>query len=832
MIIVDLIFRLSILVALSVFSGFIDIRFNRTKIVGKIIQGLLFGGTAIVGMLDPVILSEGIIFDGRSVVISLSTLFFGPLTGIISSVLAILFRLHIGGAGALMGILVILSSYLIGLIFNYRHRLGHSKNFPNRELYLMGIFVHLTMITLMLTLPFKEISTAFHTIALTVIGIYPIITLLIGKILLDQENNFKFIDELSQKEKLHRITLKSIGEAVITTDIEGKIININPVALQLTGWQENESIGQPLENVFRIIDEKTRLKIDNPVQTVLSENQAVELSNHTLLISRNGEEIPIADSGSPILNESNEVNGVVLTFRDQTTEREVFNQLRESEKRFRLLYENAPLAYQSLDINGVILDVNPKWVNTMGYSSEEAIGKPFYYFISPESKITVGDKFLDFNSSGKLESMEIELTKKDGSAIIVSYEGKEGYDEFGNFNQSHCIFVDITDRIKAEENLLNLTEMQKAILDNAGYAIISTTPSGIIQTFNPAAEKMLGYSAAEVVGKKTPLIFHDPESFDVASNDLSQQLGIIFEPGFEAIIAQAYKIKSGDFEWIFIHKDGNKFPVMLSVTTLYNSAGKITGFLGIAKNISERKKMLAELIGAKEQAEKANKLKSEFLAQMSHEIRSPINAIINFSGLIEEELDDKKNYDLATCFSGIESASKRVIRTIDLILNMSELQLGTYEISNREIDLKEILETMLKEYSKYARSKNIDLRIFIESQTTKLLIDDYAVNQILANLIDNAIKYTEKGFINITLGLTKQSNIYFEVKDTGRGISKEYLPKLYEPFTQEEQGYTRKFEGNGLGLSLVKKYCDIINAAITVESEQGKGTTFKVIFPN
>jgi LytS/YehU family sensor histidine kinase len=168
MIIVDLIFRLSILVALSVFSGFIDIRFNRTKIVGKIIQGLLFGGTAIVGMLDPVILSEGIIFDGRSVVISLSTLFFGPLTGIISSVLAILFRLHIGGAGALMGILVILSSYLIGLIFNYRHRLGHSKNFPNRELYLMGIFVHLTMITLMLTLPFKEISTAFHTIALTV----------------------------------------------------------------------------------------------------------------------------------------------------------------------------------------------------------------------------------------------------------------------------------------------------------------------------------------------------------------------------------------------------------------------------------------------------------------------------------------------------------------------------------------------------------------------------------------------------------------------------------------------------------------------------------------
>lgn len=832
MIIVDLIFRLSILVALSVFSGFIDIRFNRTKIVGKIIQGLLFGGTAIVGMLDPVILSEGIIFDGRSVVISLSTLFFGPLTGIISSVLAILFRLHIGGAGALMGILVILSSYLIGLIFNYRHRLGHSKNFPNRELYLMGIFVHLTMIILMLTLPFKAISTAFHTIALTVIGIYPIITLLIGKILLDQENNFKFIDELSQKEKLHRITLKSIGEAVITTDIEGKIININPVALRLTGWQENESIGQPLENVFRIIDEKTRLKIDNPVQTVLSENQAVELSNHTLLISRNGEEIPIADSGSPILNESNEVNGVVLTFRDQTTEREVFNQLRESEKRFRLLYENAPLAYQSLDINGVILDVNPKWVNTMGYSLEEAIGKPFYYFISPESKITVGDKFLDFNSSGKLESMEIELIKKDGSAIIVSYEGKEGYDEFGNFKQSHCIFVDITDRIKAEENLLNLTEMQKAILDNAGYAIISTTPSGIIQTFNPAAEKMLGYSAAEVVGKKTPLIFHDPESFDVESNDLSQQLGIIFEPGFEAIIAQAYKIKSGDFEWIFIHKDGNKFPVMLSVTTLYNSAGKITGFLGIAKNISERKKMLAELIGAKEQAEKANKLKSEFLAQMSHEIRSPINAIINFSGLIEEELDDKKNYDLATCFSGIESASKRVIRTIDLILNMSELQLGTYEISNRAIDLKEILETMLKEYSKYARSKNIDLRLFIESQTTKLLIDDYAVNQILANLIDNAIKYTEKGFINITLGLTKQSNIYFEVKDTGRGISEEYLPKLYEPFTQEEQGYSRKFEGNGLGLSLVKKYCDIINAAITVESEQGKGTTFKVIFPN
>jgi signal transduction histidine kinase len=267
-----------------------------------------------------------------------------------------------------------------------------------------------------------------------------------------------------------------------------------------------------------------------------------------------------------------------------------------------------------------------------------------------------------------------------------------------------------------------------------------------------------------------------------------------------------------------------KFPI--------HHEGKPVYLAGFTIDITENKKMLDEILRAKEVAEKANQLKSEFLAQMSHEIRSPINTIVNFNTLIEEELRDKKSEEMDVCFSGIDSATKRVTRTIDLILNMSEIHLGTYEISNREINLSQILNNLVKEYKKLAAGKNLELVLKIETKNTLLKTDDYAVNQIFANLIDNAIKYTERGFVKVKVGENNKGLLIVEVIDTGKGISKEYLPRLFEPFTQEEQGYSRKYEGSGLGLSLIKNYCKLINAEISVDSEKGSGTVFTVVFNN
>ncbi len=252
----------------------------------------------------------------------------------------------------------------------------------------------------------------------------------------------------------------------------------------------------------------------------------------------------------------------------------------------------------------------------------------------------------------------------------------------------------------------------------------------------------------------------------------------------------------------------------------------------VHKELSERLKAEQELLKAKERAERSDRIKSEFLAQMSHEIRTPVGAIMSFSSLLREQLEDKISDDLKDGFGIMHRAGLRIMRTIDLILNMSELQTGTYDYQPREIDLEnDILTNIEFEMKQVVKDKKLDFRINKHTATTKIKADDYTVNQILTNLIDNAIKYTNKGKVEVNVKRTWDKRLAIEVADTGVGISKEYLPKLFEPFTQEEMGYTRRFEGNGLGLSLVKRYCELNNADIYVESEKGKGSKFTVVFP-
>lgn len=341
--VIDLIYNLAVLVALSVLSGFVDSRFDRKHKIGKILQGILFGSVAIVGMLYPFNFSEGIIFDGRSIVISLNTLFFGPLSGAISSLMALAYRNYLGGGGALMGTLVIISSYFIGIYF-FKFRIKEESNsliirrksLSNLNLYLFGVIVSAVMVLCMFSLPSKIVSNAFNAIAVTVITTYPLITLIIGKVMLDQENGKKALNRIKEEVSLFRTTLYSIGDAVITTDAQGKIQHMNSVAEQLTGWKESSCKGFNLDEVFKIINETTLQKVESPVDKVLSEGKIVSLVNHSILISKEGKKIPIADSGSPIVDSDGKLLGVVLVFRDQSTERESNRKVTESESRLKL----------------------------------------------------------------------------------------------------------------------------------------------------------------------------------------------------------------------------------------------------------------------------------------------------------------------------------------------------------------------------------------------------------------------------------------------------------------------------------------------------------------
>jgi len=243
MIVIELVYNLAVLVALSVLSGFIDVKFDRKELTGKILQGILFGFTAIIGMMYPFVWGEGIIFDGRSIVISLSSLFFGPISGAISSLFAILYRLSIGGGGTLIGILVIISSFLFGLIFHFRKIKSVKKEITKREIYLLGLIVHVVMLSLFLLLPSKNLGNIFKTISLTVVGIYPFVTLLIGTILLDQEKNKAFISRLKESEKKFREIFNSSSEAIFIHEIEsGKTLDVNHAMLKMYGYNSIDEV--------------------------------------------------------------------------------------------------------------------------------------------------------------------------------------------------------------------------------------------------------------------------------------------------------------------------------------------------------------------------------------------------------------------------------------------------------------------------------------------------------------------------------------------------------------------------------------------------------------
>ena len=249
------------------------------------------------------------------------------------------------------------------------------------------------------------------------------------------------------------------------------------------------------------------------------------------------------------------------------------------------------------------------------------------------------------------------------------------------------------------------------------------------------------------------------------------------------------------------------------------------------QDVSDQKKTERELIRAKEHAERADRLKSNFLAQMSHEIRTPINTILNFTTLVRNDLEPKLNKDNLECFNSIESGANRLMRTIDLVLNISDIEAGTYQAKFTKIDVfNEVLEPLVAEFRRTAELNKIELKLLTKfTKNPVIKIDHYTFSQIIANLIDNAIKYTEVGSVTLILD-DAGPKIGIKIIDSGIGISEKYLPNLFKKFTQEESGYTRRFEGTGLGLALVKKYCKINNIDISVESEKGKGTTFLLQF--
>lgn len=369
-------------------------------------------------------------------------------------------------------------------------------------------------------------------------------------------------------------------------------------------------------------------------------------------------------------------------------------------------------------------------------------------------------------------------------------------------------------RKKAEEALRQSEQKFKTLFQTAGDAIFLIELDGKILEANNYASEKFGYCREELLSK-TMLELNLSSNSKAALNRL-KLLKEIGQLSFETI----YKSKTDEH----IH-------VGINVRLIDYEDRRVA--LSIVRDISLKKKEEEELIRAKDEAEKASRLKSEFLAQMSHEIRSPLNVVVGFAQILRDDLREQMTDEMLNSFKGIDAAGKRIIRTVELILNMSELQTGMYESAPKEFDLaKDVLEDIFDEYEIAARKKGLGFQLLKNTNNTIVSADLFSTSQIFVNLIDNAIKYTLEGTIEVIVSRNHKDELIVTVSDTGIGISKEFLPKLFEPFTQEQQGYTRKYEGTGLGMALVKRYCEINGVDIRVETDKSVGTKFILCFLN
>jgi signal transduction histidine kinase len=247
------------------------------------------------------------------------------------------------------------------------------------------------------------------------------------------------------------------------------------------------------------------------------------------------------------------------------------------------------------------------------------------------------------------------------------------------------------------------------------------------------------------------------------------------------------------------------------------------------RDITEMKNTERDLKEALIRADDAKRLKEFFLAQISHEIRSPLNVIVGYSDLLADELRDEKKTEYGNILLSMKNNSKRLYRTFDLLLNMSQLQTGKYDARFEKVDLFALLKTLQSDFKSMGEEKGLTLELTNSAnEDVSVIVDHYSLAQIFINLLDNAIKYTDKGWIKINI-YRDGSNYCVDVSDSGKGMSKEYIDKLFVPFTQEEMGYSRRYEGTGLGLAMIKSFLDVNKAKIKVRSEINHGSTFTVI---
>jgi two-component system, chemotaxis family, CheB/CheR fusion protein len=636
-------------------------------------------------------------------------------------------------------------------------------------------------------------------------------------------------EELQQQREWFQVTLASIADAVITTDVEGKVTYLNPVAESMTGWSSAQAQGEPLARVFQIINEYTRQTVENPIGKVLQTGKTVGLPNHTALTDRNGRVIAIEDSAAPIRDAQGNIAGAVMVFRDVSSRRQAEDSVRVSEERLRAIFDQAAVGIVVADVNGRFLQANQKFCDVLGYSLDELRQLTFAHTTHPEDVAAMRARTRAlFDGRVSHSAFERRYLRKDGAAIW-------GRTTLTLLRQAHgeaewCIGVveDVTERRETERALRDArayaAEIGRglaAIVESSDDAIISKTLEGVITSWNRGAERLFGYTAEEVIGKSVTLL--------IPPNQIDEEPAIL------------EKLRRGEridhYETVRIRKDGTVLHVSLTVSPIKDDTGTIIGASKIARDITQRKReeeKLHQEISIREAAEAAlraaDQRKDEFLATLAHELRNPL-APIRQAALIfkaPKATEAQKRWSSEVISRQVQHMSL----LLEDLLDISRITHGTLELRTEVVELAEIVQAAVEGARPTIDAKGHDFSTELPREPVHFLADPLRLAQVLSNLLTNAAKYTEPGGrIRLRASCTADT-VTIDVVDNGIGLPPHALTNIFTMFSQVAASRDHSQGGLGIGLALAKGLTELHGGEIEARSAGiGQGSDFIVRLP-
>jgi PAS domain S-box-containing protein len=660
-----------------------------------------------------------------------------------------------------------------------------------------------------------------------------------------------------QAERL-RITLASIGDAVIATDELGRVSYLNPVAESLTGWKTVEATDLPLEQVFCIVNELSRQPVENPAAKALREGVVVGLANHTVLIAKDGTELPIDDSAAPIKDEHGRVSGCVLVFRDVAEQREAARVLRASEDRKTAMFETALDSIISMDHTGKIFEFNSAAERTFGFSRDQVLGQELADTIIPP-------KFRDSHRNGLAhylatgegpvlnQRLELSALHANGNEfdieLTVTRIPVEGPPQFTAYIR------DISDRKRAESELkerVALTALQAEIgvvlthetavpkmlsrccevliehLDgafarlwtlNAGERVLELQASAGIYTHidGPHSRVPVGqFKIGKIAQQREPVLTNDVIGDErVHNQEWAKREGMVAFAGYPLLIENRLV---GVVAMFARHE--------LSEASL-QAIGLVASSIAVA---IEQKQQALELRKLAADLSEADHRKDEFLAILAHELRNPLAPIRNALEIIRLTSGNEERLDSASRM--MERQIGQMVRLVDDLLDVSRITRRTIDLKKGVIELASSIHHAVEAVRPMVENMNHELEVHLPPQPIYLNADPTRLAQIIGNLLTNACKFTSRGG-HISLSAERDSQeAVIKVCDNGVGIAAENLHRIFDMFMQVDTTLERTVSGLGIGLTLVKNLVELHGGTIGVSSEGvNQGSEFEVRLP-